>query len=330
MPNWNDILEEIQRSKRVDALDYVRRGYLRKLGEITGRNVIAYYSGWLQKPGMKNTSISDDDKNGFMTVIHNMDRSKGLDLIMHTPGGDTAATESIVDYLRRMFGTDIRVIVPQLAMSAGTMIACASKEIIMGKQSSLGPIDPQFNGIPAHGVIEEFEKAVREIKIDPKTTPAWQVVISKYHPTFIGECEKAIKWSSEMVQNWLENGMFKDIDDAATKARYIVKELNNHIDTKTHARHIAIDECIRIGLKITSLEDLMREENLQDIVLSIHHSFMHTFAMSSAIKIIENDFEIAYIQHFNNNQQIQVVNQPARLKQIVEKQKTVESIEPSN
>jgi ClpP class serine protease len=49
-----------------------------------------------------------------MTVIHNMDRSKGLDLLLHTPGGDIAATESIVDYLRSMFGTDIRAIIPQL------------------------------------------------------------------------------------------------------------------------------------------------------------------------------------------------------------------------
>lgn len=299
MPSWNDILEEIQTSKRVDALDYVRRSYLKKLNGITGRNVIAYYSGWLQKPGVSNTAIYDDDKNGFMTVIHNMDRSKGLDLIMHTPGGDTAATESIVDYLRRMFGNDIRVIVPQLAMSAGTMIACASKEIIMGKQSSLGPIDPQFNGIPAHGVIEEFEKAIKEIQVSPQTIPIWQVVVSKYHPTFIGECEKAIKWSSDMVKDWLMSGMFKDDPSAESKSDNIVRELNNHIDTKSHARHISVDECRRIGLAITSLEDYKKEEDFQDIVLSIHHSFMHTFAMSTAIKIVENHLDIAYVQHMH-------------------------------
>ena len=80
-----------------------------------------------------------------MTVIHQLDRDKGLDLILHTPGGDTAATESIVDYLHNMFGNNIRAIVPQLAMSAGTMIACSCKEIIMGLQSSLGPIDPQLD-----------------------------------------------------------------------------------------------------------------------------------------------------------------------------------------
>ena len=77
-----------------------------------------------------------------MTCIHGMDCSKGLDLVLHTTGGSPAAAEAIVNYLRAKFGNDIRVIVPQLAMSAGTMIACSAKQIIMGKQSSLGPIDP--------------------------------------------------------------------------------------------------------------------------------------------------------------------------------------------
>jgi membrane-bound ClpP family serine protease len=58
-----------------------------------------------------------------------------------------------------MFGTNIRAIIPQMAMSAGTMIALSTREIIMGKHSNLGPIDPQIAGIPAHGVIEEFNRA---------------------------------------------------------------------------------------------------------------------------------------------------------------------------
>ncbi|MHB1126932.1 MAG: hypothetical protein ACYC2T_08230 [Bacillota bacterium] len=52
-----------------------------------------------------------------------MDRSKGLDLILHTPGGEIAATESLVDYLRSMFGSDIRAIVPQIAMSCGLWVS---------------------------------------------------------------------------------------------------------------------------------------------------------------------------------------------------------------
>jgi ClpP class serine protease len=153
MPDWNQILNEIKEAGSV--YDIARRKYLKRLYDLTGRNVIIYYSGWLQKRNLEGVEVNDADKNGFMTVIHDLDRSKGLDLLLHTPGGETAATESLVDYLRAMFGSDIRAFVPQLALSAGTMIACACKEIFMGKQSSLGPIDPQFRGIPAHGVKED-------------------------------------------------------------------------------------------------------------------------------------------------------------------------------
>ncbi len=205
MPNWNEIFDEIKESGSI--YDVTRRKYLKRLNTVTGRNVIIYYSGWLQKPGLGGVQVNDADKNGFMAVINKLDRSKGLDLVLHTPGGETAAAESLVDYLRSMFGTNVHSIVPQLALSAGTMISCACERIIMGKQSSLGPIDPQFKGIPAHGVVEEFKRAFIEIQADPKEAAAkaavWQPIIAKYNPTLIGECEKAIKWSNEMVKEWL-------------------------------------------------------------------------------------------------------------------------------
>ena len=290
MPSWGEIVSRVNSN---ESIDDIRREYLKKVSEVTGRNTIAYYSGWLQKPGSTSTSINDDDKNGFMSTIYGLDRSKGLDIILHTPGGETAATESIVDYFRRMFGNNIRAIVPQLAMSGGTMIACSCKEIIMGKQSNLGPIDPQFGGIPAYGVIEEFEKAVEEVQKNPNTIPIWQEVVRKYHPTFIGECEKAIKWSGEIVKKWLETGMFEGEEKAEEKAEKVVEVLNEHKVTKSHARHIHIDECKQMGLKICELEEL--EDNLQDLILSVHHSFMITFATTTAVKIIENQKGNSYI-----------------------------------
>lgn len=298
MPNWNEVLTEIQECEYKDSLDYVRRKYLKQLHQKTARNVIAYYSGWLQKPGISNTSINDDDKNGLMAVVHGLNRDQGLDIILHTPGGEIAATESIVDYLRKMFGNDIRAIVPQLAMSAGTMISCACKEIIMGKQSSLGPIDPQFGGIPAQGVIEEFKRAIEETKKDPDSIPIWQTVINKYHPTFIGECEKAITLSEHLVKSWLVSGMFENRENAEEIASRIVSELNNHKNTKTHERHIPIEECQRIGLRVIPLEN---DQEFQDIVLTIHHAYMHSFANSTSIKIIENHDGKAMVIHHSTS-----------------------------
>ena len=228
-----------------------------------------------------------------------LDRTKGLDLILHTPGGEIAAAESIVDYIRRMFGTDVRAIVPQIAMSAGTMIACSCKCIIMGKESNLGPIDPQFGGIPASGVIEEFKTACEETAKHPEYIPMWSIVISKYHPTFIGECEKAIEWSQQMVKGWLMSNMFADDAFPEENALKVVEHFGSHEETKAHNRHINIDECERTGLKIEHLETIHQEKNFQDIVLSTHHAYMHTFSNSTSVKIIENQNGIAMVQHYN-------------------------------
>jgi len=291
MANWNEILNEIQASGSTH--DIVRRKYLAKLHELTGRNIIIYYSGWLQKPGLPGTELNDADKNGFMNAIHGLDKSKGLDLLLHTPGGETAATESLVDYLRSMFGSNIRAIVPQLALSAGTMIACACNQVIMGKHSSLGPIDPQFHGVPAHGVVEEFLRAHKEIRADQSKAAVWQPIIAKYQPTLVGECEKAIAWSNEMVREWLLSGMLNGEENAEQVADNIIAELADHALTKSHARHISYSKAKEIGLKVSLLED---EPNLQEAVLSVHHSCIHTLSGTGAYKIIENHLGVAYIQ----------------------------------
>ena len=122
---------------------------------------------------------------GFMNCIHGMDCSQGLDLILHTSGGSPVAAEAIVNYLRTKFSSDIRVIVPQLAMSVGTMISCSAKEIVMGKQSSLGPIDPQFNGIPAYNIKMEFEEAKKDLLENPDTAQYWAIKLQQYPAAFM-------------------------------------------------------------------------------------------------------------------------------------------------
>jgi len=293
MPNWNQLLDEINAAGGMH--DVIRRRHLKEVSEITGRNVIIYYAGWLQKEGIAGIEINDEDKNGFMTVIHELDRNRGLDLILHTPGGEMAATESLVDYLRSMFGTDIRAIVPQLAMSGGTMIACACKEIFMGKQSSLGPIDPHYGGIPAHGIVEEFKRAKKEISEDTSSSSiaVWQPIIAKYNPTLIGECEKAIDWSNEMTREWLQTGMFDSEQNSDDKINNIIKELGDHALTKSHARHLSIERCRDIGLKVRALEE---DDRLQDAVLSLHHACMLTFSATRAFKIVENHRGIAFVK----------------------------------
>ncbi len=291
MPNWSELLNEV--GKLGSPFDVLRRKYIDDLSQYTKRNVICYYSGWLQKPEVSAASaVNDMDKNGLMTTINGLDTSKGLDLVLHTPGGDTAATESIVDYLWSKFQGDIRCFVPQMAMSAGTMIACSCKEVWMGRQSSLGPIDPQFGSIPAHGVVEEFERAIREVQINPATAPVWQVLLSKYPPAFVGECQKAIAWSTSLAEAWLRRNMLAGFNEQDTRVSSILRELVDHSVTLAHNRHLSAEKCREIGLEVRELES---DQNLQDKVLSVHHIYMHTLSSTGAFKIIENHTGKAFI-----------------------------------
>jgi len=284
---------ELGNKRGRSAFDSVRKKYLKRLNQYTKRNVIAYYSGFLSKPPIFGLEINDEDKNGFMMAIHQMDRTKGLDLFLHTTGGSIAAAESLVDYLRAMFGNDVRAIVPQIAMSAGTMIACSCRSIIMGKHSNLGPIDPQINGVPAQGVINEIEKAYSEISRDPQKLQIWQFILSKYTPTYIGQCEQAVEWSKAFVKAQLIKNMLENAVDKEACATRIVDKLANYAENKAHNRHFHVQDCVDVGLKIESLED---DKTLQDLVLTVHHCSMNTLSNTGVVKIIENNRGVAYIK----------------------------------
>lgn len=308
MPNWKEVLAEIQAERATHqqqiatqqqahnaVIDTVRRRYLLKLHEKTGRHVIAYYSGFLSK-NVPDSDINDEDKNGFMMAVHGLtaeQRALGLDLILHTPGGSIAATESLVDYLGRMFGRNIRAIVPQIAMSAGTMIACSCSGILMAKHANLGPIDPQIMGLPAYGVIEEFKRAAKEIAKDATAAYVWQPIIGKYPPAFLGQCKNAILWSNSFVEKQLTDVMFHGDTDAKTKAHHAVRKLSSFQGNKTHNRHIHFDEAQSFGLKVFAIED---DQELQDLVLTVHHCYMHTLMNTQAYKIIENNLGSALVK----------------------------------
>jgi hypothetical protein len=145
---------------------------------------------------------------------------------------------------------------------------------------------------------EEFERAYKEIKnpdgtIDQGIIAVWQPILAKYPPTFVGECEKAIEWSTEIVTDCLRNGMFREDPEADKKIERVIEELGDHSLTKSHSRHLSSRRCKEIGLKVIDLEE---DQELQEKVLSVHHACIHTLSSTGAFKIIENQNQVAFIQ----------------------------------
>lgn len=307
MPDWNDIVH-------MTNVDVIRKEYLKDYSDYVHRNAISYYSGWLQKPQLqiRQFGINDDDINAFMTCIHGLNCEKGLDLILHTPGGNVAATESLINYLHEIFNGDIRVIIPHLAMSGGTMIACASKEIWMGKESYIGPIDPQINGRPAHGYVEARNRAYKEIvgrdyetgekvhtRDDDEIRRAalfWRIFLEKYDMGFVIECEKGMELSKEIAKQGLSNVMFRNDDNADGKKeeriQNIVDYLSDHGETKEHSRHIPAKKAQEMHLNVEMIES---DQKMQEKVLSVHHAYVCTFQRTDAVKIVENQDGKCYI-----------------------------------
>lgn len=165
-----------------------------------------------------------------------------------------------------------------------------------GKQSNLGPIDPQMGGVPCKGVIDEFEKAKKDIRSNPSSAHLWQMIVGKYHPTFLGTCQHAIDWSDKLAEEWLSRNMCEGNE---TRARKVLKDFSDQEANKSHARHISMEKCEEIGLSIEHMEE---DNELQDLILTAHHAYMHTFAQSTAVKIVENHLGIAYVEHIANVQ----------------------------
>ena len=236
--------------------------------------------------------INDKDINAFMENVHGLDKKKGLDLILHSPGGNLAATEQIIYYLNSYFDNDIRAVVPQMAMSAASLISVSCKSILMGRQSCIGPFDPILNGVQCQAVLREFKKAISDVEQHPASLGLWQTIISKLNPTFITLCEQADKLSEELTEKILSN---KGLDNEAKKVIKKVFGTNEH--SKTHSRHIDRTRCKNAGLNIIDLE---QDQEIQDLVLGIHHCCMILGEQSNIIKIVENNVGGRYQLHGNN------------------------------
>jgi ClpP class serine protease len=153
VPTWGEIGPELLKiqqrvanepNPKVGPYDILRRKYLAKLHQRTGRATFLYYSGWMDKPnaGPEDLSVVGADVCGFMEACSNAaaKNDRKLDFFIHSPGGDPDAAEQICEYLRTQYD-HIRVIVPLQAMSAATMMALSADEVLMGDHSQLGPID---------------------------------------------------------------------------------------------------------------------------------------------------------------------------------------------
>ena len=285
MPTRAQIESEIS----VPRADGARRKYHRALAALTQRDTIVYASAFLSsRYAGRGGAVETDDMQHFMSALHGL-KSDKLDLVLHSPGGSPTAAEQIVEYLRAKY-EHIRAIVPMQAMSAATMIACACDEIVMGKHSAIGPIDPQipvsfpdgdshYHYLPAQSIVDEINRAKKDVTENEATLPFWVARISRYPSVSV--CEDQLSFAEGLVAGWLERYMLRD----NRKAKRVAQWLSNSKKHKDHSRPIFFAKAKKEGLNVVALES---NQKLQDAVLSLFHATMTTFERTNVVKIVEN------------------------------------------
>jgi hypothetical protein len=179
------------------------------------------------------------------------ERRRRLAVVLQTGGGSIEVAERIVNTVRHYFAEV--VLIPDVALSAGTILVMSGDAIMMDYFSCLGPIDPQVerNGklVPALSYLEQFNRLVEKSSSGALTT-AEIALLSKLDLAELHTFEQAANLSVDLLVQWLTNYKFKDWKQTVTRgiivtpimreerARQIAVALNDHRRWRSHARGI--------------------------------------------------------------------------------------------
>lgn len=226
-------------------------------------------------------------------------RRANLFVVLDTTGGAVEVVERIVRVLRKHYES-VKFIIPNRAMSAGTVLAMSGDEIWMDYHSCLGPIDPQLfvegYWIPALSYLEQYERLIKKSQ-QGVLSAAELVLLGKLDLAALHRYELARDLSVELLQRWLATYKFKDwtvTESGGTpvtqamkedRASEIARSLSDHTRWRTHARGIDIEVLRELKLRIENLDD---DPNLKKAVWDYFwfmcsymtsngsHSFVHS------------------------------------------------------
>lgn len=182
------------------------------------------------------------------------DKSNKLIVVLDTYGGIIDIVERIVNTIRNFYD-EVDMIIPDRAMSAGTIFALSADNIWMNYFSYLGPIDPQVHVEdklrPALGYLEQFKRLTGK-SAHGQLTEAEAILLSKLDLADLYRYEQAREHSVELLEDWLSTYKFKGWKKTETRglsvtdemrrfrAKEIAETLNNTERWHTHGRGIGM------------------------------------------------------------------------------------------
>lgn len=245
---------------------------LRKLEEHFSGDVVFYYG-----------EIHSSLEKVFRDFIEEIKKDEEFDrekliVFLNTPGGSAETVEKMVSVMRFHY-KEIYFVVPDYAMSAGTILCMAGDRIYMDYSSSLGPIDPQvFNGknwVPALGYLDKVEELIIKSG-NNELTEAEFLILQKVDLAELRSYEMARNLTIALLKEWLVKYKFKNwnthsstnnpvtLAEKEKRAEDIANKLSNNSIWHSHGRSIGIETLTNI-LKL-KIEDYSNDDTLRNLI----------------------------------------------------------------
>jgi ATP-dependent protease ClpP protease subunit len=240
--SYSSILEEhnVVRTQREVRIKLLKEIGKKQFNDDRGPNgVVAHLS---------KGSLSQSEIPILGNILLDVGDVETLNLILHSPGGDGTVVEKFVSLCRSQC-KKFRVLIPNEAKSAATLIALGADEIVMGPPSELGPIDAQIeiiaNGVPrlisAQSFIDARDKLLEiyhnQTKKDEDTKATLQMLATLDLP-FIAECERLMEFGRDVATKFLESYMFKGKANKQKKVKKAVQTLSSVERFMVHGRMV--------------------------------------------------------------------------------------------
>jgi hypothetical protein len=278
-----------------------RKPLIQNLEKILGAKVITYVASLYHQVPM----IMGQDIPIFEDLLRSAGGAEEGYLIINSPGGDGNVAEKIITMCRQRFTKSFKVIVPNFAKSAATMIALGSDKILMGYLAELGPIDPQLGNpvagglIPARSFIDGLEMIRRNIaKGDP--VQMYLPMLAQIRPEIIAQCQSAIDGSREFAEKWLRECMLKNNPQ---QAKQVADWLSQGVKYKSHGKVIDYNEAHDV-LKL-DVEKIPANSELWNNVWELYCRSVLFLQQQGAAKLFESE-AVSLTMHI----QIQVMGTP--------------------
>ncbi len=222
----------------------------------------------------------------FRSAVEKMaareEKKDAIGICLTTPGGEAEAVEKMIEIVRHHY-KHVYAVVPQAAMSAGTILCMACDKIYMDYSSSLGPIDPQVPDreqrvlVPALGYLDKVAEMIKK-SMDDTISPAEFAMLQAQDLAMIRFFEQAKELSISLLKQWLVRYKFKDwvthrtnnVGDSVTvsekeaRAEQIALRLSDNNHWHSHGRMIGM-QTLRDELRL-EIDDFGENVDLRNAI----------------------------------------------------------------